>query len=379
MTVSQSPQTYFGAVPPPGGPGSVWALRDHRTVESAYVMATTAALTSQVTEGAAATVDGSADVGLVIDGAIYAATTPANAAALAVALNAIPAFAAIAVASIPAGTTLRVSFLDYKLHTVTSYSPGTPDITGITNTTSATNPTYVLPGMGVCIDTAAPGGAEILTVKLPTTAAEAARCIGVVGTDMFGVESAAGLLGQGYDPLLGIPPGKAFAVHREDYVRVRLGATVTKDDTASLGYTAATRGKWYPSASATGTAQVTSGNVIFSTTDPVGVTVDSLPNLFVASDTSNNITATALRAAWNASAQHFAVATASGATNVFTLTFKDTAAHTVVAYSPATADVTGIANSTTAAAATTGAVPKVRYAKGASLASGSAPAEVDLD
>ena len=75
MTVSQSPQTYFGAVPPPGGPGSVWATRDHRTVESAYVMATTAALTSQVTEGAAATVDGTADVGLVIDGAIFAATT----------------------------------------------------------------------------------------------------------------------------------------------------------------------------------------------------------------------------------------------------------------------------------------------------------------
>lgn len=379
MTVSQSPQTYFGAVPPPGGPGSVWATRDHRTVESAYVMATTAALTSQVTEGAAATVDGTADVGLVIDGAIFAATTPASAAALAVALNAIPAFAAIAVASIPSGTTLRVSFLDYKAHTVTSYSPGTPDITGITNTTSATDPIYVLPGMGVCIDTAAPGGAEVLTVKLPTTAAEAARCVGVVGTDMFGVESAAGLLGQGYDPVLGIPPGKPFALHREDYVRLRIGAAVTKDDTASLGYTAATRGKWYPSASATGTAQVTSGNVIFSTTDPVGVTVDSLPALFVASDTSNNITATALRTAWNASAQHFAVATASGATNVFTLTFKDTAAHTVVAYSPATADVTGIANSTTAAAPTAGAVPKVRYAKGAALAVGSAPAEVDLD
>ena len=383
MTVSQSPQTYFGAVPPPGGPGSVWATRDHRTVESAYVMATTAALTSQVTEGAGVTIDGSADVGLYIDGALYSATTPATVAAFAVALNLIPAFAAIAVASIPSGTTLRVTFLDYKLHTVTSYTPGAPDITAITDTVAATNPTYVLPGQGVCIDTAAPGGGEVLTVKLPTTAAEAARCIGVVGTDIFGIASPAGLLGQGYDPVLGIPPGKAFALHREDNVRVRLGATVTKDDTASLGYTAATRGLWYPSANATGTVQVTRGDVVFNGTDNVGLTVDSLPDLFVASDTSDDITVVALRNAWNASAQHFDVATAtsdiSGAPSYIILTFKDTAAHTVVAYSPATADVTGITNTTAAVAATTGAVPNVRYAKAATLAVGSAPAEVALD
>ena len=188
---------------------------------------------------------------------------------------------------------------------------------------------------------------------------------------------------MGYDPVLGIPPGKAFALHREDNVRVRLGATVTKDDTASLGYTAATRGLWYPSANATGTVQVTRGDVVFNGTDNVGLTVDSLPDLFVASDTSDDITVVALRNAWNASAQHFDVATAtsdiSGAPSYIILTFKDTAAHTVVAYSPATADVTGITNTTAAVAATTGAVPNVRYAKAATLAVGSAPAEVDLD
>jgi len=385
MTVSQSPQTYFGAVPPPGGPGTVWATRDHRTVESAYVMATTAALTSQVTEGAGVTLDGTADVGLYIDGALYSVTTPATVAAFATALNAIPAFSAIAVASIPAGTTLRVAFLDYKLHTVTSYSPGTPDITGITNTVAPTNPTYVLPGMGVCIDTAAPGGGEILTVKLPTTAAEALRCVGVVGTEVFGIDSAAGLIGQGYDPTLGIPPGKAFALHREDYVKLRIGAAVTKDSDAALGYSAATRGKWYPSTAATGTAQVTRGDVVFNGTDLVGLTVDSLVDLTVASDTSDDITAAALRDAWNASAQHFAVATASidisGTPSYIILTFKDAGAatHTVTAVSPATADVTGITNTTAAVAATAAVVPGVRIAKAAPLSVGSAPAEVDLD
>lgn len=383
MPVSQSPQTYFGAVPPPLGPGTSWGTRDHRTIESAYVMATTAALTSQVTEGAAASLDGTADVGLYIDGAQYTVTLPANAAAFAAGLNAIPAFAAIAVASVPAGTTLRVTFLDYALHTVTSYSPGTPDITGITNTVAATNPTYVQPGMGVCIDTAAPGGGEILTVKLPTTAAEAARCVGIVGSMLFGIGSPAGYTGQGYDSTLGIPPGKAFALHREDYVRVLIGAEVAKDGAAALGYAAATRGKWYPASSATGTSQVTRGDVEFNGTDLVGLDVDSLPTLAVASATSDDNTATLLRNAWNASAQHAAVATAtvdlSGAPSYIILTFLDTASHTVTSYSPATADVTSITNTATAAAATAATVSGVRYAKGAPLSAGSAPAEVDLD
>lgn len=101
-----------------------------------------------------------------------------------------------------------------------------------------------------------------------------------------------------------------------------------------------------------GVFQVTRGDVAFSTTDAVGLTVDSLPALSVASDTSDDITVAALRNAWNASAQHFAVATAtidtSGAESYIILTFKDYEDHTVVAYSPATADVTGITNTTDA-------------------------------
>ncbi len=381
MPVSQSPQTYYGSVPPPNGPGTTWATRDHRTIESAYVMAGGLTLVSQVTEGDAATVNGTGDVGLVIDGAQYVATTPANAAALAAALNSIPAFAAIAVASNPAGTTLRVTFLDHAAHTVTSYSPGAPDVTGITNTVAASDPDYVLPGMGVCIDTAAPGGGEVLTVKLPTTAAEAARCVGVVGS-MF-APSAGDMLGHLYDPALGIPPGRAFALHREDYVRVLIGADVPKDGDMALGFGAGTRGKWYPASSATGTSQVTRGDVVFNGTDLVGLVVDALPTLSVASNTSDDQTAADLRDKWNASAQHSAVAVAtidtSGAESYIILTFRDTASHTVTAFSPATADVTGITNTASAAAASTALVPGGRYAKAGMLTLGSAPAELDLD
>ena len=104
--------------------------------------------------------------------------------------------------------------------------------------------------------------------------------------------------------------------------------------------------------STAGTSQVTRGDVVFNGTDAVGLDVDALPTLQVASVTSDDLTATALRNAWNASAQHFAAATAtidlSGAESYIILSFKDTAVHTVVAYSPATADIVGITNTTAA-------------------------------
>ena len=381
MPVSQSPQTYFGQVPPPNGPGTVWATRDHQIVESAYVMATGFGLTAQTTEGTASSINGSADVGLVIDGAIYSVTTPASVASLVAGLNAIPALAKIATVSNPAGSTVRVVFNDYAVHTVTSYSPGTPDITTIVDAVDASDPQYVQPGMGVCIDTGAMGQAEILTVKLPTTAAEAARCVGVVGGWVFS-ESPSQLTAMGYDPAQGIPPGKAFDLHREDYIKLLIGAAATKDSDAALGFAAGTRGKWYPASAAAGTAQVTRGDVVFSTTDLVGLTVDGY-TVSVASDTSDDITATALAAKWNADPVAKALATAtidlSGSESYIILTFLDAATHTVVAYSPATADVTGITNTASAVAATAALVAGVRFAKGAPLSVGSACAEVDLD
>lgn len=104
--------------------------------------------------------------------------------------------------------------------------------------------------------------------------------------------------------------------------------------------------------STAGTAQVTRGDVAFNGTDAVGLDVDALPTISVASNTSDDQTAADLRDAWNASAQHYAVAVASidtsGAESYIILTFQDggAAAHTVTAYSPATADVTGITNTT---------------------------------
>lgn len=104
-----------------------------------------------------------------------------------------------------------------------------------------------------------------------------------------------------------------------------------------------------------GTSQVTRGDVVFNGTDEVGLTVDGL-TISVPSNTSDDQTATDLRDKWNAHPVAKGIATAtidlSGAESYIILTFKDRAAHTVVAYSPATADVTGITNTTAAVAAT---------------------------
>jgi hypothetical protein len=135
---------------------------------------------------------------------------------------------------------------------------------------------------------------------------------------------------------------------------------------ASSIFSGADAGKWRNDDGGSA-SQVTRGDVVFSGTDAVGLIVDSLPTLSVASNTSDDQTATDLRNAWNASAQHAAVATASidlsGAESYIILTFLDTSAHTVTAYSPATADVTGITNTTTAVEPTAAAVPGVTFVR----------------
>lgn len=104
-----------------------------------------------------------------------------------------------------------------------------------------------------------------------------------------------------------------------------------------------------------GTSQVIRGDVVFNGTDLVGLTVDGY-TVSVASDTSDDITLAALVAKWNADPVGKALATATGDTSgnesYIILSFLDTASHTVVAYSPATADVTGITNTTANVAAT---------------------------
>lgn len=105
-----------------------------------------------------------------------------------------------------------------------------------------------------------------------------------------------------------------------------------------------------------GTAQVTRGDFTFNGTDQVGYTVDNWLTISVPSNTSDDQTVADWRDAWNAHPEGKILATASidtsGAESWGILTFKDSAVHTVVEYSPATAGVTSITNTTAAVAAT---------------------------
>ena len=98
-------------------------------------------------------------------------------------------------------------------------------------------------------------------------------------------------------------------------------------------------------------SQVTTAQTSFSTTDILGLFIDG--GLYITtSNTSNAITA----AAWIAT--NGAALVAAGILSILpttsvgglvTLTFADDQAHTVTSYSPATADFTGITNTTSAA------------------------------
>jgi hypothetical protein len=104
-------------------------------------------------------------------------------------------------------------------------------------------------------------------------------------------------------------------------------------------------------------SQITTGTVVANNSDTVGLTIDSLPSVTVTSTADATATAVLLRNAFNARADLFALAVATSAAAVLTLTFKDFASHTVVAVSPATADVTPIANTATAVSARAVLVP----------------------
>lgn len=98
-------------------------------------------------------------------------------------------------------------------------------------------------------------------------------------------------------------------------------------------------------------SQVTTAQTAFSTTDVLGLFIDG--GLYITtSDTSNAITAAAWITANGATLVANGILSILPTTSVgglITLTFADDLPHTVTSYSPATADFTGITNTTSAA------------------------------
>lgn len=119
-----------------------------------------------------------------------------------------------------------------------------------------------------------------------------------------------------------------------------------------------------------GTAQVTRGDIEFNGTELVGWVVDGL-TVAVPSNTDDDTTAADLMAKWNNHALAKQIATMSldlsGAPSYGILTFKDSQTHIVTSYSPATADITSITDTTTAVAGTRPRAGKVHQVETAGV------------
>lgn len=304
---------------------------------------------------------GSETLTITIDGVSVTAATAGSLAATAAAVEAAieaPALLASIVGAVTASPVVTLTFLDYEDHVVEVASSGSTTIVAATPTVAVANAKL---DFGMHVAKRAPVGTINAIMGQPSTTSD--QFAGVLfrtpGAGGY-TETQTALLGYSSSSL---PPGKAYllAVSGLGIVVPYSGTAPTVLDPVYRVCSGSAYGKFAASAlTVAGSAQVTRGDVVFNGTDLVGLDVDSLVTLSVASDTSDDITAAALRDAWNASPAHFAVATASidlsGTPSYIILTFKDEASHTVAAYSPATADITGITNTTTAVATTSSAV-----------------------
>lgn len=369
MSIPQIPQSYYGDVPPGLERGQRYAGHPNELLRPVSIAG--GLLTSQVTEGTMDTINGSNSVGLYIDGVLFDGGTAASNAALVAALNALAMTSILGIVfSNPSGSTLRVAFSDYVTHTVTAYSPGTPDITGITNTVAASNPVFVHMGRALVSDASQGGGPWAVKSAASYSPSTGYNFAGVMcrGESSRHSDEQIRMLAYSEGVSQGVAPTMHGDMAQVGYFKVDLGT----------GAAAATRGQpvYFQTSSGAncgtfrandgGTSQVTRGDVEFNGTDLVGVTVDGY-TVSVASNTSDDQTATDLAAKWNADPVAKLLATASvdlsGAPSYLILSFLDRATHTVVAYSPATADVTSITNTTAAVAATAVLAPGCRWGR----------------
>ena len=247
-------------------------------------------------------------------------------------------------------TVITITFSDYVAHVVSFTDEGTTTAT-VADTVDAT--ATVNHKGGVFVSVVSNADPSLPGVHLPADSTEA-----IAGCLMAGPYpnqvTPANSYGLTADETW--PAGVPMVIATKDALCVRLAASVTEGDplyvvmdstSSTNGYATNVEGF------GGGANQVTQGDVEFNATDAVGVTVDGY-TVSVASNTSDDQTATDLKAAWDADAYALTKATASidlsGTESYFILTFLDNSTHIVAAYSPATADITSITNTTAAAA-----------------------------
>ena len=255
-------------------------------------------------------------------------------------------------------STITVTFSNYVAHEVSFTAEGSTTAT-VTDTADAVAQVNHKGGVFLSVvDSADP---TMTSVHLPADAAEAIHGCLFAGpySNHTTPANPYGLTGDESWPA-GVP--MEFATNGD--FCARLGANVSKGDPVYVIMDPTNAYNGHATNALTtknAAAQVTRGDVEYNGTDAVGVTVDGY-TVQVPSNTSDDQTATDLKAAWDADDYALTKATASinlsGDESYFILTFLDNEPHVVVAYSPATADITSITNTTAASA---GTVTSKRY------------------
>lgn len=254
---------------------------------------------------------------------------------------------------------LTLVFKDYAAHTVEYTADGTTTAT-VADSVDASAEVNHKAGVFVAVDTAS-GDPSIFAVRKPSSASDM----------ILGVTEASPYPTQQTPPnQYGLAEGEAWPTHtamqiaQDGLICVRIRANVSAGDPVYAYAEAGSSTAGYATNSeslSAGAHQVTQGDVEYSGTDAVGLVVDGYL-VSVASNASDDQTVEDLRDAWNNDAYAASIATAtmdtSGSESLIILTFIDYAEHIVVAYSPATADVTSITNTTEAVAQ---AAQAVRY------------------
>lgn len=285
---------------------------------------------------------------IVIDGMAFPLVSAANvndaAEAMAAALTAGIAegglLASVLASADHAAAVLTLTFADFEVHTVTFTANGSTTATVDEDATAASKaPAH---RGGVFVAAAANGDPTMRGATLPTSISS--KILGVVAaTDIprhqippsgYGLKEDEDWLPQ--------QPYKAFY---DGEVNVRIMADVTEGDPLYVYAVAGnTQNGWATNSPmmTSGSSQVTTGDVIFNGTDQVGVTIDGV-TISVASNTSNNQTATDLRAAINNDPYFSTIVVASGATNQLILTFVGTASRIVAAYETGSAEIQNLA------------------------------------
>jgi hypothetical protein len=361
-------QSQYARMPKAGLPGMYWEGDLHNQTPASGLIARVTEVAYAATVTIAAFNSGD-EVGVTINGGTIAVTAvtdaDATAALLNTAINAAGFLSGVLTSTVTGAALTLTGALGVSI-TASEYSPDatTAAFTGVT---ASVVQQQLLFGMAVVKDVPSTG-TNFNKIRKATSASDIFA--GVLAYSPGSDIPPDQILAAGENPNY-LMPGQTYCVERANcglYVEY-IGTAPTETDPVYRIYSGTNSGLWRINSGqvsqvtqgdvvsnyVAGTAQVTRGDVQFSTTDDVGVNVDGMAPLFVPSDTSDDITVAALVVAWNANPAYFALATAtadtSGAESWFILTFNDTLVHTVTAYSPATATVATITNTTAAVAA----------------------------